>query len=277
MRSLVFSGEGAKGGFQAAIALQRAQQPDLVIGTSSGAVNAVGYAYLGPQGLVNLWKTINSTSQVFRLSVLDALVGNGLYSSAPINKILQDVIYDNKPSCEVIVTRASDETGALEYVSNRAVGTDEFYEAVCDAIAIPAVVDHPDGFVDGVVGTDLPLSYAIQCGATDLTAIIGTPPIPYAVTSKAWPVFDFISRGYRFVDLLLNQVMFGDLAVCTLRQQINPSITLRVYGPRGYLFEPLDFASTVHGVEMAMSGQYGEWIYSSKGWQFSGTLGGYPF
>lgn len=261
MKALVFSGEGSKGGYQAGIALAQQGPFDLVLGTSSGAINAVGYAYLGPSQLVNMWRSITKRSQIFSIDLWGLIKGNGFYSPAPLRALLGNVIFNNRPSCEVVITRINDETGMCEYVSNVGMSAHLFLDAVIDAVSIPVIVNNPDGYIDGAEVTDLPLSYAIKRGATDLTAILGTPPIP-TVAGTSWPIFDIVNRGARFVELLLNQIMFDNMAMCVIQGAIP-----KILGPTQFLFDPLDFTKVQSGLEMALQGQYSSWIYQAGSWQ----------
>ena len=68
MIGFCFTGEGARGSVQSGIALglhKKGINADFTIGISSGSICAASYAYLGPQGVADLWSNISSVFDVF--------------------------------------------------------------------------------------------------------------------------------------------------------------------------------------------------------------------
>ena len=171
-----FSGEGARGSIQAGVALalsEKGIKPDFVIGVSSGAVCSAAYAYLGPQGLADMWSNINSLWDVFSLN-WNCLWANGVFNQKPAEKILLTAI-QNTPICEAVIARMNLYSSRIQYMSNKQISKEEFGEALLGAFAIPGLVNDRGGWVDAGFRVDAPLQQCIDSGCTEIYVILGSP------------------------------------------------------------------------------------------------------
>ena len=244
-----FSGEGARGAVQAGIALSLSQKginPDVTLGSSSGAICSAGYAYLNPTGLVNLWTGINSIWNVFGFN-WNFLWNTGILNQNPSEKYVANIL-NNTPICESIVSHLNIATGNVEYVSNKYIDTADFVEAVLSAFAIPGLVTARNGYVDGAFMVETPLQQAIDIGCTEIHVILGCPmaPSPSPLPSG---FFSFAMMFYRAFDLTLTELLIMD--VCNYIKSGN-SIPIHVYQPKTCLYSLLDFSQCAAGVTYGM-------------------------
>lgn len=256
MRAFVFDGSGARGSIQSVIALklfERGIEPQLLIGSSSGAVNSVGFSYLGPRQLVETWRSIDSISDIFELKFPGMLWKNGLYQHGRIKKILDSAISNGhvNPGCQVVVTRANIKTGLVEYVSNWHAGKSEFLRSVLDAITIPGIVHAEGDFIDGAAAECAPVTRAIEMGADQICVILGQPPTspidPEISGVFGTRLLKHVEMGYRFIELLLFNLMMADLRRAFAEY---PTVDIRVYAPvQQPNFGALDFDRCGYGTE----------------------------
>ena len=91
----VLSGGGAKGAFQVGAMEylhKKGLRPDLIVGTSVGALNAAGYSYGGMRGLLNLWDGIKGNKSIIKLNWWRLLWATGIYTTKPLRKLL-DIVF----------------------------------------------------------------------------------------------------------------------------------------------------------------------------------------
>jgi predicted acylesterase/phospholipase RssA len=101
-----FTGEGARGSIQSGIALGLHKQgidADFTIGISSGSICAASYAYLGPQGVSDMWSDIKNIFDVFGFNY-NFFWKSGLLNQKPMEKIVRKAV-QNQPICESVVVR----------------------------------------------------------------------------------------------------------------------------------------------------------------------------
>jgi predicted acylesterase/phospholipase RssA len=178
---LALSGGGSRGACQAGVlkALNEASiLPQVVTGTSAGAVNAVWYA-LYPQRLdvlESIWLALR-TQDVFpgnKLRLLMNFSRRG-YIHAPdmwerfLRKHLGSATFEDMPvSCAVVAVRLSDGRRAL-------FDSGEVVPAIMASTAIPGVFPPyavgSELYVDGGVLEYLPVPTAIEKGATEVYAV----------------------------------------------------------------------------------------------------------
>lgn len=273
--AFVINGSGATGSFQVALMRKLATQgitPDLYCGSSSGAVNACGAAYLGLDGLAKLWAKVNSINSFFRFNWLTWPFKNGFYNPAPLHALVSAIVHDNVPKAEVVVSRVNFNSGAVEYVSNAEVPPEAFAQAVVDSATIPAIIQTTNGYVDGAMVTDCPLIIPMDRGYADIYAILGCPPeVNYIDPAGVPRFFPGVQMAMRLVGLMLNQILVDDLKLCLLKNTTGDHavVDLKVYGPGRYLWDPLAFKFSPNGLDPGVA-DMGQWVYdvTGAGWRF---------
>lgn len=244
-----FSGEGARGSVQAGIALalhQKGINPDLTIGISSGSACSAMYSFFGAEGLANVWSNIHSIFDVFSFN-WSFLWSTGLFNQKPMHKIMQRAL-KCEPVCEGIVARLNIETGLVDYVSNKEVSKEEFCEAALGAVAITALVQDRNGWVDAGSRQLTPLKQCIDYGCNEIYVILGRPLIfpqwkkPRGIGSALW-------MGYRALDISLYEIMLRDLD-----DSVNyPDVTIHLMEPKEQLFNSIMFRKCKLGVRYGLT------------------------
>lgn len=245
-----FTGEGARGAIQAGIALGLHNQgidADFTIGISSGSVCAASYAYLGPQGLADMWSNIKNIFGVFGINY--NLIGKtGLLNQKPMQKILYKAI-ENQPICESTVVRMNIEDGFMDYVSNKDVTPKEFAEAVLGSVAITGLVEDRDGFVDAGSRQLAPLEQCIQAGCNEIYVIMGRP-LFLSSWKKPKGLFNLPQMAFRALDITLYEVMIRDINKC-LRDPKDSNfknIKIHLVEPKELFYESIEFKKCKQGV-----------------------------
>jgi len=249
----VLSGGGAKGAFQVGAMSYLDQigvKPDMIFGTSVGALNAAGYVYAGMNELMKIWERIEGRSDILKLNWWKIFWAQGAYSTKPMRKIIDKAVA-NPPvnaAVEAVVTRVDLETGELQYVSNK-VGPERFAVAVESSAAIPLAMEPVDNkWIDGGAREVAPLKQAIEAGCERIYVILCNPTLgaPFNFQVKA-RLLAMAYNAYQAVDILQNEVWLNDLAVC---KQINrnlsahpgkKAIELVVYAPDVVKIDTLEF------------------------------------
>lgn len=268
--AIVLSGEGARGSYQAGVLKSLSDvQADLVVGISSGSVNAVGYAYRGAQWVCDQWREVDSIKKIFEFSPKHLVLGTGVFSSKPAQKIIRDAVLGGETQNRLPCTVANIDvrTGELFRVSNLGTLDGQFINAATCAMSIPGVVHSDTPFYDAGARELAPLKYAIDQGCERIFVILGRPLTPPSFpenkglfTLFGKPLFRFATYGFRFIDLLLYEILLRDLALCKERnsQLGYRPIDLHVLGPSRFMYDALDFKQCREGLNLALSGDIQE-------------------
>lgn len=246
-----YSGEGARGSIQAGITKSLIHQgivPDLTIGVSSGSVCASSYSYLGSDGLVDLWNSIDNILDVFGFNY-NFLWKNGFLNSKPLSKRVSKIVHDN-PLCETIVSKLNIETGEVRYISNKKVSKQEFIDSVVASIAITTLVEDKDGWVDAGSRVLTPIDQAVNAGATDIYIITGRPmELSYWRRPKGFlSLFKF---GLRALDISLYELMLRDINnwINDSEKIVKNNLNITLLQPKKFIFESTEFSKCKIGTE----------------------------
>jgi NTE family protein len=233
MRALVLGGGGAKGAFTAGVIEQLAGETfDFVVGTSAGALNAVGYSHVGSVGLKKLWMSIKSRSDLFSYSFLRG----GLFSSAPLRKMIVKAIRGKHAEIPCWVSSVRLEDGLLVYARD---GDPHFVDMTVASCCIPGVVEPyrtaAATYVDGGIRDNCPIKRAMELGATDITVILCSPlNDPQEWSLKKTDFFPIQHYASRALDIMMHESVVNDIAMC------KPEI-LRIFAPIDSVCDTMDF------------------------------------
>ena len=245
-----FTGEGARGSIQAGIALglhERGVNADFTIGVSSGSICAASYSFLGPQGLADMWSNIGNIFDVFKINY-DFPWRSGLMNQRPMEKIVYNAV-KNQPICESVVVRMNIEDGRMDYVSNKSVSPEEFAEAVLGSVAITALVEDRNGWVDAGSRQLAPLEQCIEAGCQDIYVIMGRR---FEIDEWKRPTgfMRAVKMAYRALDISLNEFMMRDINQCLKKEGEfgYKGISIHLVQPNETLFESVSFNRCKEGV-----------------------------
>lgn len=255
--AVVGSGGGAKGDFEAGVnetLMNMGVRPKIWFGTSTGALNAAGCAWLGPAGNVKVWENIRGIKDIFKLNLWKLLFlgrSDGLYSWKPLDKLIRKVLVSEEPLYDACVTKVSLNNGALHHVYASKVPKEEFLKSLIASTTVPfhtdPVKDGKTWWVDGGVREMTPLKEAIKWGADRIYVILANPwaENPSSVEDpEEWSShFRFARAGLRAVDILAHEVFVNDIQKCTSynKRSDKKKIELVVYAPSKVLHGSDDF------------------------------------
>jgi NTE family protein len=188
-RALVLSGGGARGAYQVGVwkfLLEMGWKPDLICGTSVGAINATAIGSGMNLGeLINIWKTLEHGS-IYRISIWKQLLyfltrSNFLppvMDTGPFKRFLQekfriDAIRNSE--IEIVITAVNILTSQLKFFNNDVIDV----EHIMASSAIPILF--PWQYVDGVphwdggVMMNTPILPALERGAQEIIVVLLSP------------------------------------------------------------------------------------------------------
>ena len=186
-RALVLGGGGAYGIVQAAYvqaAIEAGFRPDLVIGTSVGALNGAWIALYPerPEGLVEVWEGLGDfrVLDLHPVRLASRLVGRrrSICENSIVTRLvdthLEGVSFeDTRLELAIVATNLT--RGRKEVFRSGDIG-----QAIHASTAIPGVFEPykigGDLYVDGCVTASVDIASAIELGATEVLAIELSPP-----------------------------------------------------------------------------------------------------
>lgn len=248
-----FTGEGARGAIQAGIAYDLAQRgitADFTAGISSGSVCAAAYAHLRPQGLYDLWAGIKNIRSIFGLNVWNLPWVYGVFNQKPMEKLVYAAV-QHDPICESMVARMNLTTGMLDYVSNARASRAEFAEAILGSVAITALVQDRDGWVDAGSRQLAPVSLCVDAGCTDIYIITGRPMVmQHWKKPTGW--LKIPAMAFRAFDISLFEIALRDINywIGPDAPESAKDINISLVQPNALFYENIEFNKCAKGVAL---------------------------
>ncbi len=236
--AIVLSGGGAKGAFQVGVLdeliTNRKIKPKIVVGTSTGAIQALGLAQNDVPGLVKRWMDIKGNSDIYTkrpLGVGGALLGEkSIYNAAPLRKMLKAFADPDKLKRSKIEMRlgvVSLSSGSFRTIAQNNPNIHEWVYASCampvffDPLLTRAADGTEEQWVDGGVRDVTPLGAALDFNPRGVIAIRASPK-PEVGAARVYD--NLVEIGLRAVSIQQSEVSINDLANATL---INDLIAAR--------------------------------------------------
>lgn len=187
-KALVLSGGGARGAFQVGVWKYLHEinwTPDLICGTSIGAINAAAIGSgMSVERLINIWKTHNS-AKVYRLKALNflksALGGKPLKSvldTTPLRTILTrhlDIEALRQSPIEIIISAVDLSSGRLHLYDQTAIGIDHLMASSAMPILFPYQPIRGELYWDGGVMANSPLFIALERKIEEIIVVLLSP------------------------------------------------------------------------------------------------------
>ena len=232
--AIVLSGGGAKGAFQVgvldALITEKRVSFDIAVGTSTGAIQAAAVAQDDIPRLVQFWKDIRKSDDIYRKrggTFLSILTGQpSLYSVAPLKALLRQTIDEQKirsTGKKLRIALVNLTNGELRLVGENASNLAEWVYASC---AMPFVFPPQDSrdahgndeqWVDGGVRDVTPLDAALKERPQAVLVVrASAPPSPRSPKKYG----GLVSIGLRAVDIQSNEVSNNDLKNVSLINQL---------------------------------------------------------
>lgn len=220
--AIVLSGGGAKGAFQVgvldALVQQRGVKPAIVVGTSTGAIQALGAAQDDVAGLLDVWLSLRGNADIYkeRGGALSAFVlgQKALYDAAPLRRRLKAFFDPAKLAASPVDLRlgvVSLQSGEFRTIDKSVPNIDLWVYASC---AMPVFFDplqtsDRQQWVDGGVRDVTPLGAALELNPTGVLVVRASPVSKTATTRNFGGL---IPIGLRAVNLLQSEVSRNDLS-----------------------------------------------------------------
>ncbi len=247
--AIVLSGGGAKGAFQVgvldALVNGRGVRPAIVVGTSTGAIQALGVAQNDVTALVNVWTGLKGNGDIYkdRGGVAGAILlgEKALYDTAPLRRLLKGFSDPARLAASDVDLRlgvVSLQSGEFRTIDKTVPDIHNWVYASC---AMPVFFDplqtsDRQEWADGGVRDVTPLGAALELNPTGVL-VIRASPVSKPATARQFG--GLIPIGLRAVSLLQSEVSRNDLA--------NTSLINDMLAARDQLFAALEAAGTPAG------------------------------
>jgi NTE family protein len=228
--ALVLSGGGAKGAFQVGVLdeliTNRGVKVDIVVGVSTGSLQALGTAQGDVPGMVAEWLAIKGDKDIYKkrfLPLIGGLFGaDAIYDATPLRKVLDRYADEAKlkaSGIKMLLGVVNLGTGQFRTIDEQVPDIANWVYASC-AVPVffdPLVTQAADGtkeqWVDGGVRDVTPLGAALDLDPRAVLVVRASPrPKPGPV--RTFP--NLIKIGLRAVDILQSEVSANDLANATM-------------------------------------------------------------
>ncbi|MBN1138275.1 MAG: patatin-like phospholipase family protein, partial [Anaerolineae bacterium] len=229
MIAFVFSGGGSRGAMEAGgvkALYERGIRPDMVVGSSAGAMNAAFLAIdptsAGVERLCGIWRDLR-TRQVVPGTILSKLwrvvrgqpsivTGDALRAFVEQHIPADKQAFGNLSGIKLYITSANLQTSTLYLYGED--GSASIADAVMASSAFPGVFPPVQigswQYVDGGLILNVPISVAIDKGATEVYAL------DVAYTGGIYgPAKDLLTVLFRVVSVALHQDLLAELKYAT--------------------------------------------------------------
>jgi len=187
-RALILSGGGARGAFQVGVC-QYLQEvgwvPEMVCGTSIGAINAVGIGSgMKLEEMAHFWK-IYDRRKMFRITMLKFILSlfklrrfSPLMDPTPMREMLSklvdlDALRESRQ--EIIITAVNLKTSQLRYFNQSKIDIDHVMASAAVPMIFPWQFIEGEPHWDGGVMDNTPIIPALEHGAKQIIVVLLSP------------------------------------------------------------------------------------------------------
>ena len=187
-RALILSGGGGRGAFQVGVLKfleEIGWKPDLICGTSVGAINAVGLGCgMTPDQLARIWKTYDRrmltklTVKNFILSFFSGRKFDPLMETERLRAMLTEHINEDvlrKSKTEIIITAINIATSQLTYFNHRVITVDHVMASGAIPMAFPWQYIDGEPYWDSGLIANTPVMPALERGVKELVVVLLSP------------------------------------------------------------------------------------------------------
>lgn len=228
--AIVLSGGGAKGAFQVgvldALVNGHGVSPAIVVGTSTGAIQALGVAQDDVAGLVGVWLGLKGSQDIYRKrgGIAGAVVfgEKAIYDATPLRRLLKQFADPAKLAASPVDLRlgvVSLQSGEFRTIDKSVPDIHNWVYASCAMPVFfdPLLTSDRHQWLDGGVRDVTPLGAALELKPTGVLVVRASP----AARSASPDHYDgLIDIGLRAVNLLQSEVSRNDLANTSLINDI---------------------------------------------------------
>ncbi len=213
-RALILSGGGARGAFQVGVweyLQEKGWDPDLICGTSVGAINAVAIGSGMPlEKLMHIWKTLNHRT-AYRLQLLrffgSALFGHTFkppMDTAPLRNTITnalDLEVLRRSPRDIIITAVNMLTSRVTLFDQKTIDVDHVMATSAMPLLFPWQMIDGQPHWDGGVMVNTPLFPALEQGMDEIIVVLLSPvghsdrPLPTGIREAGELVFEHFLLG----------------------------------------------------------------------------------
>lgn len=271
----VLAGGGAAGAVQVGVikALSEAGHvPDMLFGTSAGAMNAFGYSNVGADGLHGLWKQIKSESDVFTGNYWAMLPWrSGFKKATPLQELLQQNLNRDPDQVPFEVCTLNLITGEPNYFPHY---DSEIVKMTIASASIPGYIEPVERsnifYADGGAIENVPLKRAVEWGADRIIVMLCHPLVNQLTDS--WRPGNPVSVLMRMYKCRQQENMRNDMRLfyeCNKEAHRDDSeckyIDLHVVAPDTDVLDVLDFNEKAIARGIAVGEMLGQRLLSTLG------------
>ncbi|WCL47645.1 patatin-like phospholipase family protein [Leptospira sp. GIMC2001] len=186
-KALVLSGGGARGAYQAGV-LKYLEEinfvPDIISGTSVGAINTVAIASgMNSQRLISLWREIES-DKVFKYSIFRTIWRlitrkfSFLADTSPLKKLLEehiDLELCRSSKKKIFISAVNILNAELRYFSNEEITISHILASSAIPVIFPWQYINGSPYWDGGLMANTPIQPAVEQGARDIIVVLLSP------------------------------------------------------------------------------------------------------
>lgn len=187
-RALVFSGGGARGAYQVGVWKYLVEQnwtPDLICGTSVGAVNATAIGCgVDMGGLLGIWKSIERGS-IYEISwwkqLLHLITRRGyspLMDTEPFRRLLLewiDLPKLRKSEIEIVITAVNIIKAQLKFFNNKVIDVEHVMASSAIPMLFPWQYIDGEPYWDGGVMANTPIIPALERQCKEIIVVLLSP------------------------------------------------------------------------------------------------------
>lgn len=218
-KALIFAGGGSRGAFQIGVwkyLVERNWKPDIICGTSIGAINAAGIGSgLDISELIQIWTTHNRR-KMYRINLLPflyhCLPGSSLrplFDTRSIQTLLSNKLDFNrikKNDTKIVVSTVNVHTAKPHFFDNEQIGLKHILASSAMPVLFPWQQIDGQPHWDGGVMANVPLQPALDYGAQEIIIVMLSPisqtpqPFPRDLRTALEHVFEqFLTSSYQSV------------------------------------------------------------------------------
>ena len=187
-RALILAGGGARGSFQAGVwkyLTQIGWKPDIICGTSIGAINAAAIGSgMDIKTIIHLWTTYNRR-KMYRLNLLQFtayLLSKRAIKPLLDTKPMEKMLHDNldfkalkKSKIKIIITAVNMLTGHPEFFNQSQIQLKHILASGAIPLLFPWQEINGEPYWDGGVMVNTPIAPALDFGADEIIVVLLSP------------------------------------------------------------------------------------------------------
>ncbi len=234
-KALILSGGGARGAFQAGVMKYLDEigwKPDMICGTSVGAVNAAAYgAGMDIDQLIRLWKTYHRKT-MYRISlpiVLKSLKSRRQFSPMSDTRNLKKLLMDHidfeklrRSPAEIIITAINMATGQIRYFTHHVITITHLMAASAIPGLFPWQIIDNEPHWDAGLMVNTPIAPALYKGASEIIVVLHSPVGAFRTQPPKTPM--------AVAEMVFEHFLIGSYTACL------PDVSWQIH-PDAHVFE----------------------------------------